>query len=688
MSLRPAKVPIWAVIWNLCLVYVVYMLCRVGYVLENWHLFGPGFGELSLGALLAGSLRFDTSAILYTNSLWVVLTLLPLRVRFSKGWQVVCRWLFVVVNALAVIVNLVDAVYSQYTGRRTTATFFSEFRNENNLGSIVGVELLHHWYLVLAGAALIAALWFLYRPLTREAGPRRKEINSLFRKGKTVKIPTALPSAVALLLYLPLAVIGMRGGASTAIRPITISNANQYVNTPSEAAIVLNTPFSLIRTIGNTTFSDPGYFTPEQLDVLYSPLHTPTDEITNPPIDTLTHSPIPALAHSPNIVILIVESLAQEYIGAFNDYPCATPFLDSLIGESLTFEQSFCNGRKSIDGMPSILSGIPMFVEPFFLTTYSLNNVSSIAGELAHCGYSSAFFHGAENGSMGFQAYARTCGFQRYYGRSEYKTDARFHGDADFDGTWAIWDEEFLQYYALTMSEMQEPFCTAVFTASSHHPFNIPVRYRKDFTQPGHPMHTCIRYVDHALQQFFATASQQPWYENTLFVITADHTNVTEHAEYQTALGLYRVPIILFDPSGRLPRGRQAAIAQQIDIMPTLLGIVGYDKPYIAFGKDLLANIPDSTLNSQHSKFNIQNSKFNNWAVNFNNGIYQYVRDSTLLQFDGSRLVGHYNYIQDPLLQHNQADGGNLPQPHLDHLKAIIQSYMQRMIGNRLVVEK
>ena len=673
MLLRPTKAPIWAAVWNLCLVYVVYMLCRVGYVLENWNLFGPGFGKLSLGALLAGSLRFDTAAICYTNSLYVVLTLLPLRIRFSKGWQTVCRWLFVVVNAVAVIVNLVDAVYSQYTGRRTTATFFSEFRNEDNLGSIVGVELLHHWYLVLAGILLIALLWLLYRPLTTEAGPRRKEINSLFRKNRTVKIPTALPSAVALLLYLPLAVIGIRGGASTAIRPITISNANQYVNTPSEAAIVLNTPFSLIRTIGNTTFSDPGYFTPEQLNVLYSPLHTPTipaDTTAQPSPEDRRPIVEPTL-NSPNIVILIVESLAQEYIGAFNDYPCATPFLDSLIGESLTFEQSFCNGRKSIDGMPSILSGIPMFVEPFFLTTYSLNNVSSIAGELANSGYSSAFFHGAENGSMGFQAYARTCGFQQYYGRSEYKADPRFHGDADFDGTWAIWDEEFLQYYALTMGGMQEPFCTAVFTASSHHPFKIPVRYRKDFTQPGHPMYTCIRYVDHALEQFFRTAQQQPWYENTIFVITADHTNVTEHPEYQTALGLYRVPVIFFDPSGRLPRGRQAGIAQQIDIMPTLLGIVGYDKPYIAFGLDLLRTPADST-----------------WAVNYNNGIYQYVRDSTLLQFDGSRLVGRYNYLADPLLQHNQAVGGNpSAAPHLDHLKAIIQSYMQRMLGNQLTTE-
>ena len=660
MSLRPTHSPILAVVWNLALVYLIYLLCRIGYVWENWNLFGPGFGALSVKQLLTGGFRFDTAAIIYTNSLYVVLTFLPLRIRFSKGWQILCRWLYGVVNGLAVTVNLVDAVYSQYTGRRTTATFFSEFRNEGNLADIAGVELLHHWYLVLAGAALIAVLLILYRPLTDHPST-----TAVHRMGKRLS-RTTLVSALALLLYLPLAVIGMRGGTSTAVRPITISNANQYVNTPAEAAIVLNTPFSLIRTAGKTSFSDPAYFTPDQLETLYTPLHNGSHP----------HPPLPSSRQSKNIVILIVESLAQEYIGAYNDYPCATPFLDSLIGESLTFEQSFCNGRKSIDGMPSILSSIPMFVEPFFVTSYSLNEVSSVAGELASQGYSTAFFHGAENGSMGFQAYARTSGFQHYYGRTEYKADPRFHGDDDFDGTWAIWDEEFLQFYALAMSGMREPFCTALFTASSHHPFVIPQRYQQQFQQPGHPMHSCIRYVDYALKQFFATASRQPWYRNTIFVITADHTNVTEHPEYQTALGLYRVPIIFFDPSEQLPRGRHVGVAQQIDIMPTLLGIVGYDKPYIAFGKNLLENTQDAIHDSQRS----------NWAVNYNNGVYQYVCDSTLLMFDGQRVTGRYNYVADPLLQHKRGlDAAD--STHLDRLKAIIQSYMQRMIENRLVVQ-
>ena len=152
-------------VWNLLLVYLLYMLCRVVYVWEFWDIYADGWSRLSLGSLVVGGLRFDTSAILYTNTLYVLLALLPLprRVRGSRPWRRVLKVLYVVVNSLMLTLNLVDTVYSRYTGRRTTWTFFSEFSNEGNLGDIVGVELLNHWYLVLIGLAFIAALIFLYR---------------------------------------------------------------------------------------------------------------------------------------------------------------------------------------------------------------------------------------------------------------------------------------------------------------------------------------------------------------------------------------------------------------------------------------------------------------------------------------------------------------------------------------------
>lgn len=310
-----------------------------------------------------------------------------------------------------------------------------------------------------------------------------------------------------------------------------------------------------------------------------------------------------------------------------------------------------------------------MFVEPFFLTPASLNTVSGLAGELSKKGYYTAFFHGAQNGSMGFQAFARSSGFQDYYGRTEYNEDTRFHGDEDFDGTWAIWDEPFLQFYAQKMSDFKQPFMTAVFTASSHHPFVVPEQYKDTFPEGPLIIHKCIRYTDHSLRKFFEFASKQPWYQNTLFVLTADHSNLTDHTYYQTDLGRFSVPILFFDPSGETTTGIQDAIAQQIDIMPTLLGMLHYDQPYVSFGCDLLHTPVDSL-----------------YAVNYSNGIYQYVKQGRLLQFDGDKPVGFYA-LSDSLLMNNQLGNTEQQKSMESELKAIIQQYMSRMNEDRLVVK-
>ena len=649
---------IHAFLLNLLLAYVIYMVCRGIFFLENYHLYKESWQQLSFGDIIKGGLLFDTSAILYTNALYALMMLLPLHLKERNSWQSCARGLFILVNSIAVIMNLADAVYFQYTGRRSTTSVFREFSNENNIISIASTELLNHWYLVLAGVLLIFCLF----KFTLKADELRFYSHGKMSIGKYYII-----QVIALALFTPLCIAGMRGGFTTAVRPITISNASQYVNRPTEAAIVLNTPFSFIRTIGKDVFSDPKYFSQDVLDKLYQPIHNAT-------ADTTATS---SVAKRKNVVVLIVESFGREYIGGYNKqldggkYKGYAPFIDELLKQSLTFDYTFANGRKSIDGMPSILSSIPHFVEPFFLTSASLNDVSGLADRLGECGYSSAFFHGAQNGSMGFEAFARTTGYQKYYGRTEYNNDKRFDGEKDFDGTWAIWDEPFLQYYALKMTEMKEPFITSVFTASSHHPYNIPEKYKSRFPDDGkNPIHKCIRYTDMALREFFETAKKQPWYKNTIFIMTSDHTNAIDHKEYATDLGVYVAPILFFDPSGEMPRGQRQGIAQQIDIMPTILNYLGYNKPYVAFGIDLLNTPADKT-----------------WAVSYNGGIYQYVKGDYFIQFDGTKLKAAYNYKKDWMMTRNLVNDQSA-QPALTtmtkELKAIIQSYMQRMQNNAL----
>lgn len=629
-----------AFVINMAMVYVAYMLCRVEYVAENWSAIGEPLFANSLTDLLAGSLRFDTSAILYTNILYALMMLFPLHYKETRKWHMAAKWVFVVVNSLAIIANLADSVYFRYTGKRTTMSVLQEFENEGNIGSILGAEILNHWYLFLLGMVMIFCLWKLY------------VMPSSARKERRNYIVYYVINVLVFALYIPLTIAGMRGGFTHAVRPITISNANQYVSHPKEAAAILNTPFSLIRTTGKKSFKDPGY-TQNEIDVNYTALH---------------EGNLQSIPNKKNVVVLIVESFGREYIE--EGY---APFVKSLEAKSLSFDYSYANGRKSIDGMPSILSSIPMFIEPFFLTPASMNNVSGLAGELGKIGYETAFFHGAENGSMGFEAFAKATGFKSYYGRTEYKADKRFGGDGDFDGTWAIWDEPFMQFYALKMSEMKEPFMTAVFTASSHHPFNVPEKYAETYKDDGrNSIHRCIRYTDMAIRKFFETASKQPWYENTIFVLTCDHTNGFDSAVYNTDLGAYAAPLMIFDPTGATVKAeRRHGIAQQIDIMPTVLSLTGYNKPYIAFGQDLTKTKDDET-----------------WAVSYNNGIYQLVKGDFFLQFDGKNVTAVYNFKKDPMLKTNVAGKEDREKQNemTRLLKAVISSYMKRMKNNELIV--
>ncbi len=650
--------PLATTIYNLMLAYVVYFLARILYLLLNYSYFAVDMTYGHLIELFMGGLVFDTSAILITNSLYIFLMLLPWHGKETRLYQQVCKWVFLCINGLALFVNCCDAVYFRFTMRRTTTTIFSEFSNEGNILSIFFKELVNHFYLVFIFGVIIWALYKFYR-------------STRLRQRHYVWWQYDVAMLLSLLFVAPFTVAGIRGGFTTAVRPITISNANQYADHPIEAALVLNTPFSLYRTIGKDVFVVPDYFNPEDLEVIYSPIHQP-DIVTNDSVDSDSVDSDTTFVKK-NVVILIVESFGREYIGALNRsldggrYKGYTPFVDSLIARSVTFTHSYCNGRKSIDGMPSILSSIPMFVEPFFLTPASMNHVSGIARLLGDEGYETAFFHGAQRGSMGFQAFANATGFKAYYGREDFNADSRFGNDDDFDGTWAIWDEPFLQYYGAKMSEMKEPFMTAVFTASSHHPYVVPEKYQDVYPEEGLIIHKCIRYTDMAIRKFFERVSHEPWFHNTIFVLTSDHTNLSDHAYYQTDLGGFCSPIIIYEPGNqsRIPE-IQDKIAQQIDILPTVMGMLHYPRPYFAFGIDLFNTPPEET-----------------WAVNYLNGIYQYVKKEHVLQFDGEKTIGIYA-LSDSLMQNNL--NGQLPdQPWMEQdLKAIIQQYMSRMVEDRL----
>lgn len=632
----------FSTILNLLIVYGLFTVCRIVFYLFNIRYF-PEVSYIHFSGMLLGGLKFDTLSILYTNLLYLFLMFIPFTFRYNYHYQIFLKYLFYVTNSIAIAANCIDLVYFRFTLRRTTASIFREFENETNFLELLPRFIIDYWYVPVIWIILTAILILSYRKVKPISHPKGIVYQAIY-----------IFNGLVLLVFLSgLIVGGLRGGFRHSTRPITLSNAGEYVNKPLEVAIVLNTPFSIYKTLEIKPYPRIGYFEDEkELEETYSPLHYPRTEKTFRPM---------------NVVIIILESFGREYIGKYNlhlkeqGYQGYTPFLDSLIGHSLMFRYSFSNGRKSIDALPSVLSSIPMLVEPYITSHYSTNKINSFASLLKPKGYHTSFFHGAPNGSMGHLAFTRIAGFDHYYGMTEYGKNN------DFDGMWGIWDEEFFQYFAQTINTFPQPFFTSIFSVTSHHPFRVPDKYSGKFPEGTHPIHQCIGYTDYALRKFFNVAVKMPWFENTLFVITADHPFHSSFAEYHTSIGGYAVPIVFYVPDGNL-KGECNRPAQHIDILPTVLGYINFDTPYFGFGKDLF------------------DSASPGFVITYSNQVYQLNCNDYLLLSDGEKTTGVYSYKNDLLLEVNISD--EIPEEVVNmeqFLRAIIQQYNNRMIDDRLL---
>jgi phosphoglycerol transferase MdoB-like AlkP superfamily enzyme len=628
--------------YRILLVLFLFSLSRIGFFIFNMKMF-PGTTAGEFLSVLKGGLPFDISASIYVNSLFILLHVVPFDIRYNNIYQSVMKYLFFVTNGLAIAINTADYIYYRFVFKRATADVFRTFENETNLTSVFFRYLTDYWPVTL----FCFLIWFL--------------MVWLYNKVKVVKpvpsnrIAYYSINVLAIPLIAALAIGGVRGGYKHSTRPITISNAARYVKNPRDVAIVLNTPFSLLRTFGKKVLVKYNFYDSRKLDELYNPHYIPSGGKT---------------FNKENVVIIILESFAREYIGSFNrdldggTYTGYTPFIDSLLNESLTFEVSLCNGRKSIDAMPSILASLPSLETPYIISHYANDQINGLASLLKAKGYYSAFFHGAPNGSMGFDSFARMSGFDEYVGLNQYPDKS------DFDGIWGIWDEPFFMFFADKLNSLPQPFLASIFSVSSHHPFEVPEKYKNKFKKGPAPILEVVGYTDYALRELFEKMSKASWYNNTLFVITADHTNESVHKEYQNDFGVYNIPIIFFKPGSEL-KGIKKRIAQQIDIMPTILNYLGYDEEYIAFGNNLL------------------DDSYESFAFNTNGNTYHLYMKDHILEMVDNKPVGLYNFKLDRFLQNNVMDKEpQLTSLMVEKLKAITQSYNTRLIDNDLIVRK
>ena len=643
--------------WRLLIVYALLFLLRVIFYLLNTDTLGP-MTRAEVPALVRGSLLFDTAGVCYCYCLFTVLSLLPLRARGRQWYRRLLFWTWLVPGIVIVLTNLADTVYFHYAKKRVTVDEL-HFADNDNTGHILWKAAGENWYLVLIAIMLVWGMVQLYR-LVKPAPVR-------IRSGWAFVLTGSLMTLVSAVLL----VGGMRGGLSHAIRPIAMSNVARYALSPAKASVVLSNPFCILRTISNKKISYVRYFPDErELAARFSPCRYPA-------ADSLRHDRF-GTQRGKNILIFVLESFSYEHSAYLNPElykgeASYTPFLDSLMREGYLFRRGYANGRKSIDALPSVLSSIPSFKTPFVVTPQSLGETRGLGRLLGEEGYSTWFFNGSENKSMGFVAYAKLSGVENARTREDYEAKM---GRRDYDGYWGIWDGPFMQYMARELDTVPKPFFATIFTLSSHHPFVVPEGYENMLPEGRTKVQRPVAYTDRSLRDFFDYARRQPWYENTLFVFTADHVSSEVYGDESKApTGNSHIIFFLYTPDGSL-RGDDPHVAQQIDLMPTLLGLTGYDKPYFAYGQDIFEIRADSARVSERA-----------FAINYLNESFQWITDSTAMFFDEHEVTHLFDLERDPLERHNLIEQGAEPDTaQVERMKALLQTYYERLEKSDFVV--
>lgn len=582
---------------RLAIVLVIFQLIRLlFFVFNSQYLTTISFLEYL--KLVFYSLRFDLSITLASNTPFIILTLLLLPYFNSLLIKRILQWIFISINSILFIFDLADLAYFPYVRKRMNSDVFDLLANRSDFLNLLPSYFQKFWYVIIIILLLIIAFYWL--------------INKIASFSKCEKMFFSYKHLVMDFLILSSLVIGIRGGLQ--LRPLQIIDALTLVDN-AKIPLVINTPFNIAHTLEQKRMEKVNYMTQSEVNQFYNPIKNYAKNNN---------------VKKPNIVLILLESFGKAYTGS-GGRTSYTPFLDSLASQGLNFTNAFANAFRSADGIPACVSGIPHFMDDVITNSpYASNEMESLPILLKNLGYHSSFFHGGTNGTMNFDSYASHAGFQNYIGRTQY------NNDDDYDGTWGIWDEPFLQFVAKKQNSFKQPFFNTIFTLSSHEPFHLPSNFADESIKKLKGIQRGIAYTDLALKKYFEKIANMPWYQNTLFVITADHNFlacVDTSNFYNQKIGLFAVPMILFKPNEKELKGTNKRLTQQIDILPTILDYINYPNNFFAYGKSMFDTITPSFgyfLLDNTYYFRHRNIALVGYGNNLQSG-YNFDTDSTLL---------------------------------------------------------
>ena len=596
-------------------------------VVNKIHLEFENFGDLL--KIIFYSLRFD-GFILLIFILPIFIGLIFVKHFAIRKFLPVLKWLYVFFVFILALVSIADIVYYRSALHRLSVydigVIIDNFSYFNSI-------LEEYWYLFIV--VLVTTLMAL--PVfntSSEYVPVRSS-----RKQLSLKI-------VGLAFFFFVLIFDFYYGR--VLTPSSIFRITRHQNLPA----IINTPTEIL-------FSYK-FKAREKLKGNY--IDSAIAFEIYPCIHQFTSSRAPKI--KPNIAILLLEGGSAEDFKAGKERKVTMPFLDSLIGESLFFENFFANGLTSPSGFDAVLGGMPQFDRDYYSLGYSQNAADFAPRLLKNVGYSTYFFYGVNNFGASLGKAADYYGLSNKIGARDVKRTKQ-----DVKNSFGIHDHIFFPQVAQRMATLKEPFLSVVYNVSTHYPFNmLPDSILKGLPKFSKPGQTVLHYYDQVLRNFFNEVKNQKWYQNATFIFVADHYSREKSISVRNSIDVFRIPMFIYRTNSIL-KGEYKKPAQQIDIQPSILEIAGYDRKFFAFGKSVFDSSAPRT------------------AVNFNASIAQIVTENLLLKYDKDRdtLLGLFEYQVDSALKKNQYSvRKNQGDSLLLRLKAFMQVFSVSLQNNKM----
>ncbi|MFH1227767.1 MAG: sulfatase-like hydrolase/transferase [Planctomycetota bacterium] len=649
---KQLKISLAAVIYLM----TCYTLLRLGFLISNHEFFTEaGWGEI-IKSFIYG-LRFDLSALLMINGPLLLVYNLPINYLRRRWCQTAILVLFWFSNLSFIGINLGDYGYFATAQRRLMSEIYMMFLDIMKMLPSMITDFYYLFIALAVGAGVFVwTTWLLFRKLNRTAQDSHN-----FRSRLVHFIIIAF-------LLMP----GVKGGFQT--KPIRPAHA---FFSPHRAVgyLTLNSSFTVIKSIFQA--SVPEYkFMPEteasaEVDRI---LRNPNEQALDPRYPFLRQIKYAGPPSKKNIVVFIMESWTADFVGCISGKePSSTPFFDSIAKKGMLFTNFLATGHRTIVAAPSVLASIPGFYSnsgagkknSFIESQSEVNNFIGMGSVLARQGYTTSFHHGANTGALGLDIYTKLAGFQRYYGKQDYLNLT----DASQDAVWGVWDEEFFLDARKRMDDFKPPFCSVIFSLTSHEPFRVPPHRQALFDKyTGETkFQKVLRYTDYSLEQFFKAAQDKPWFKDTVFIITADHAS---HSAVNDFYSCFHIPLLIYSP-GFINPAKLNSVGSQVDIMPTILNILGISAIHASMGTDLI------TMNKSH------------YSVVSDGTRYAIFSDKFVLLNDLEKDIGLYDYRADPMLSDNlQPKYPDEAQYLRRILLAYIQSVSMAISHNRICREK